>query len=755
MPRDPRWYQIAVLSGLLLYGKTFLDFDVSWPRIALLLGAALFTQWAFQFARVERFDPRSALISALSLCLLLRTNSALVAVFVAAATIGSKFVLRVGGKHVFNPTNFGIVLALALGLPAWVSPGQWGHVALFGFLMASLGTVVVTRAARADVTFGFLAAYLLIVFGRAAWLGQPSANPFHQLQSGGLLLFSFFMISDPRTTPDTRAGRLVFAVLVAAGAAFVPFVLYRTNGLLWSLALLSPLVPVLDRLLPGRRHAWPSLPRLAPAAAAALLAMAGATSAQAFCGFYVAQSDAKLYNKSSQVVLARDGDRTVVTLSNDYEGDLEEFALVVPVAVVPQKDQVHVGEGAWIEHLDRFTAPRLVDDPDPDPCPDEAAIRVSAQRMMDTKSSSTVSLMARGMRTEAVRVEAQYTVGEYDIVILSATQSGALLAWLQQHGYRVPAKAQKIVGTYLRQGLKFFVAKVNLGEQSKLASRKLRPLQIAYESPRFMLPIRLGMVNANGPQELFVYTLTPHGRVETTNYRVVKMPTGNEVPLFVRDDFVDFARATFDRQVAKEGMRTVFLEHAWNASWCDPCAGPPLDLAELRQLGASWIENGNGQVFVTRLHARYDAASFPEDLVFQETANAENFQSRYVMRPPFKGDCNCPAGAEYRKALAARHEAQRQELVELTGWTPARVRQRMAAGPDAYLPTVTVNAPLRWGTTMWHGLGLRSYAGGGGGPPRPPPLLFFGGAPCRSSPRIDRSSGAAYPAADLPRNFAP
>ena len=712
MPRDPRWYQIAVLAGLFLYGRTFLDFDVSWPRAALILGSALFTQWAFQFARYEKFDPKSALISALSLCLLLRTNIALVACLVAGAAIASKFVIRIGGKHLFNPTNFGLVAALALGLPAWVSPGQWGHVALFGFLMASLGTVVVTRAARADITFGFLLAYVLIVFGRAAWLGQPWANPLHQLQSGGLLLFSFFMISDPRTTPDSRAGRLVFAALVAVGATFVPFVLYRTNGLLWSLALLAPVVPLLDRLLPGRRHAWPAAPLAAPKrvrvlapAQVAGLAVAGAlaitSSAQAFCGFYVAQSDAKLYNKSSQVVLARDGDRTVVTLSNDYEGDLKEFALVVPVAVVPKKDQVHVGEGSWIEHLDAFTKPRLVDYPDSDPCEQHLTARWSAM-----KSQSRAIGMAAGItlqQSEEVRVEARYTVGEYDIVILSATQSGALIDWLQQHQYRVPAKAEKIVGTYLRQGLKFFVAKVNLGEQSKLATRKLRPLQIAYESPRFMLPIRLGMVNAKGPQELFVYALTPHGRVETTNYRVVKMPTGAEVPMFVKEDFANVARAAFDRAVAKEGMRTVFLEHAWNASWCDPCAGPPLDNRELRQLGASWLDdNGGGQVFVTRLHARYDAASFPEDLVFQETANAENFQVRYVQRTPFTGPCDCQAGAEYRKTLQARHEQQAASLVELTGWTPGRVRQRMATGPDSYLPKVNVQAQQTWWQKMWH-----------------------------------------------------
>jgi Na+-transporting NADH:ubiquinone oxidoreductase subunit NqrB len=261
MPRDPRWYQIAVLSGLLLYGMAILEFDVSAPRALVLLGSVLATQWALgRITGLPKFDPKSALISGLSLCLLLRTNSHLLAAAVAFATIASKFVLRVNGKHVFNPTNFGIVLALALGMPVWVSPGQWGHIAFFGFLMACLGTVVVTRAARADVTFGFLAAYAALVFGRAAWLGQPWANPIHQLQSGGLLLFSFFMISDPRTTPDRRAGRVLFALLVALGAAFVQFRLFRTNGLLWSLAVFAPTVPLIDWLLPAAPHRWPAEP---------------------------------------------------------------------------------------------------------------------------------------------------------------------------------------------------------------------------------------------------------------------------------------------------------------------------------------------------------------------------------------------------------------------------------------------------------------------------------------------------------------
>lgn len=256
--RDPRLYQILVLSCLLVYGVTRLDLEVKPERALLLLATALLTQYACSRAwRLPAFDPRSALISGLSLCLLLRTSSPMLAVLAAGVTISSKFLLRVRGKHVFNPTNFGIVaLMLATGGAVWVSPGQWGSAAFFGFLVACLGGLVVNRAARSDVTYAFLAFYLAILFGRALWLGQPLAIPLHQLESGAFLIFTFFMISDPKTTPDSRAGRILFALLVALGAGFVHFVLFRPNGLLLALAFLSPAVPLIDLLLPGERYAW-------------------------------------------------------------------------------------------------------------------------------------------------------------------------------------------------------------------------------------------------------------------------------------------------------------------------------------------------------------------------------------------------------------------------------------------------------------------------------------------------------------------
>jgi Na+-transporting NADH:ubiquinone oxidoreductase subunit NqrB len=257
LTQDPRHYQIAVLSGLLAYGLVWLDFEVTLVRAGLILTSSLLVQFACsRLWRLDRFDARSALISGLSLCLLLRTNSIALVLVCVVITVASKFVIRVKNKHIFNPTNFGIVAMILVTGDVWVSPGQWGNVAFFAFLMACLGGMVVNRAARSDVTFAFIAFYMALVFGRSIWLGEPMAIPVHRLQSGALLLFTFFMISDPRTTPNSRTGRIVFAALVAWGAWYIQFRLFRTNGLLWSLAFWSALVPVIDWLTPGTRYEW-------------------------------------------------------------------------------------------------------------------------------------------------------------------------------------------------------------------------------------------------------------------------------------------------------------------------------------------------------------------------------------------------------------------------------------------------------------------------------------------------------------------
>jgi Na+-transporting NADH:ubiquinone oxidoreductase subunit NqrB len=256
---DPRLYQIVVLGGLLAYGLIWLDLGVTWEQIALVLAACLATQYVCTRAwKLPRYDPRSALISALSLSLLLRVGHPALAILASVVTISSKFLIRVDNRHVFNPTNFGLVVTMILADQVWVSPGQWGSIAFFGFLLASLGVVVVNRAARSDVTYAFLASYVSIVVGRTVWLGDPASIAIHQLQNGGLVLFAFFMISDPKTTPTSRGGRVLFGLLVALGAAYMQFVLYRPNGLLWSLVASAAIVPMINRWLPGHLYMWPA-----------------------------------------------------------------------------------------------------------------------------------------------------------------------------------------------------------------------------------------------------------------------------------------------------------------------------------------------------------------------------------------------------------------------------------------------------------------------------------------------------------------
>ncbi len=424
------------------------------------------------------------------------------------------------------------------------------------------------------------------------------------------------------------------------------------------------------------------------------------SSALAFCGFYVAKADTGLFNDASKVVIARHDDKTVLTMVNDYRGDPTEFAMVVPVPTFIERGQIHVGNKATVEHLDAYTSPRLVEYFDPDPC--QRRFEMSDRlRLLGYAGREAEAKKKGSARSLGVTIEAEYTVGEYDILILSAKESDGLETWLRTSGYRVPEGASKVLGSYIKQKMRFFVAKVNLEEKAKLGGTFLRPLQVAYETPKFMLPIRLGTVNADGPQELFVFVLTKKGRVETTNYRTVRLPTGQSVPLFVKSEFGDFYRDLFSEQVKKNDMKVVFLEYAWNMSWCDPCAADPLSAAELSELGVFWSgadsNRGGGaqQVYVTRLHVRYDADHFPDDLVFQETGDTGNFQGRYVLQHPFKGEAKCDQAKQYWRGVGERQEKEAMTLASLTGWDMVDIRKKIefvsAEGPP----------PPKWWDGLW------------------------------------------------------
>jgi hypothetical protein len=429
---------------------------------------------------------------------------------------------------------------------------------------------------------------------------------------------------------------------------------------------------------------------------ACLLVLSCATQALAFCGFYVGGADAKLFNKASQVVIARNGDRTILTMANDFQGAVKDFAMVVPVPVAIKKEQVHVGKRATIEKLDAFSQPRLVEYFDPDPCTPSGRGDAAESGIMQAVPAAPS--MRKAKKTDAnlgVTVEDQFKVNEYEIVILSAKESNGLETWLRQGGYNLPKGASELLQPYIKQKLKFFVAKIDLKEFNKIGGKVLRPLQIAYQSPKFMLPIRLGMINSRGEQDLVVYILSPKGQAELTNYRTVKVPTGSEIPEYVKSEFGEFYKATFQKVYEREQKKVAFLEYAWNAGNCDPCSTEPPTQEELKAAGVFWLDDGNnglsgnippnfrrrgiaqGNTFITRIHVRYTRDKFPEDLMFQETGNQENFQGRYVMNHPFKGNLSCEAGKKYQQTLRPRFEKEASNLANLTGWSIRNIYSKM------------------------------------------------------------------------------
>ena len=708
---DPRYFQVIFQAIFLSYGILFLHWNADWQHYIISIAGCLLFQYIADSIRSKRllrpteFDKWgfSVLISAMSLCLLLKTNGWYVSLLAAFLTVASKYVLRFNKKHIFNPSAFGIVATILLTKDAWLSPGQWGSNAVIFFGVITFGTIVVTRVQKLDISLAFLLTFIGLLYWRQVYvLGWPMDHFIHSVSTGSLLLFTFFMISDPRTSPNHPLARIMWAILIATVSFYLAAFKWKYNTIIWVLVAAAPLVPLLDKIFKAKEFYWTSSiiqfnfinklkhivmkPIMKKGAAIIILAAMISNEAAAFCGFYVSKADGTLKNKTSQLILVRDGNRTVITMYNDFKGNLKDFAMVVPVPVVLEKKDIKVVDQSIFNTLNEYSKPRLVEYYDQNPCTQYDRLQEFAL------SGKAPGIMIRGNKSLkeeekdlGVKVEAKYLVGEYDILILSAKESSGLKTWLEENDYKIPAGAEEVLEPYIKSNLKFFVVKVNEAEKKKLPGNFLRPIQISFSSPKFMLPIRLGMANADGDQDMIVYAFTKKGRIETTNYRTVSLPTGKNIPLFVKNNFGNFYANLFQNQWAKEGKALAMLEYAWDVSpknfvKCDPCVATAPSAQDLVQAGVWWINRdwtnyddvyGNDSysdnVYFTRLHVRYNRKSFPQDLMFQATPNTDNYQARYVITHPATGDFNCEAGKKYLKELKERRADELEMLTYLTG----------------------------------------------------------------------------------------
>ena len=399
-----------------------------------------------------------------------------------------------------------------------------------------------------------------------------------------------------------------------------------------------------------------------------LLLTAGAvslapTAAHAFCGFYVGGAGVNLYNNATQVVLMRDGTRTVLSMQNNYQGPLDDFAMVVPVPVVLMEDHVKTLDKTIFDKVDQLSAPRLVEYWELDPCDPGFDDR------FDSAAGGPPQADNGGPDENGVVVEAEFKVGEYEIVILSASESTGLDTWLRTNDYNIPEGAEQTLRPYVDGGMYFFVARIIADEVRYEDGRAiLSPLRFHYDTDTFQLPIRLGLLSAQEQQDLLVYILARGQRYEMANYPNVTIPTNINVLDAVRNDFGAFYNELFERTL-EVNPGAVVTEYAWDASTCDPCPGPTLDANDIATLGADVVagagepqEWGSGWV-LTRLHARYGADDIGEDLVFQAaeaiaggrefiTDDGEleegavpyqfnNFQGRYAIRHAWEGEVAC------------------------------------------------------------------------------------------------------------------
>jgi hypothetical protein len=413
-----------------------------------------------------------------------------------------------------------------------------------------------------------------------------------------------------------------------------------------------------------RNNASRSL-RLTGAALLGALTLCSASAASAFCGFFVSGADANLYNNASQVVLMRRGNHTALTMSNNYKGPPEDFAMVVPVPVVLKKEQVKTLSPAVFKSVDTMSAPRLVEYWERDPCYVPPPVLPMADvTYAPTMPSGAVRLEEASARNLGVKIEARFQEGEYQILILSAKDSSGLDTWLRLNKYKIPAGADAALAPYIREQMKFFVAKDDIKkvQRDPLGSVVLSPLRFSYDAQELRLPVRLGLLNAPSPssgqdaaakQDLIIYILNQDNRYEVANYANAFIPTNVEVTDSVKGQFGAFYAELFDETIRRSGGRAVVTEYAWRTpilqrpqpdmSWnsyhCDPCPAPetpPPSLSDWVSLGdkeilgplAEPVPGGLSRDFqlpsglkeqwvLTRLHTRYDKNMLSEDLIFR------------------------------------------------------------------------------------------------------------------------------------------
>jgi hypothetical protein len=330
-----------------------------------------------------------------------------------------------------------------------------------------------------------------------------------------------------------------------------------------------------------------------------------APKTQAFCGFYVSGADAKLFNNATNVVLMREGTRTVLSMQNNYEGPPENFAMVVPVPVVLQKENVKTLPKDIFEKVDKLTAPRLVEYWEQDPCGGGGTF--FGPMTTGVGGGGMARAAASTASERGVTIEAEFSVGEYDIVILSAKDSTGLDGWLRDEHYKIPAGAEPFLRPYVQSGSKFFVARVDPKRvKFEKGQAELSPLRFHYDSQDFSLPVRLGLINSNGAQDLIVNILAAD-RYEPANYPSVTIPTNLDLAEGSKDHFGRFYAALFDRTLEKN-PRAIVTEYSWDAGTCDPCPGPALYPQDYAQLGADVLPSAGKP---TQPHVNMEKAKGP------------------------------------------------------------------------------------------------------------------------------------------------